>query len=98
MAHKAMNSRVEPDVIWGPVVAHGEQDRPRQVIDGRVDQAVGSPLDELQQTFNGKGVGEHDLDLGGGLLGGDEVGDSLAQTKSSTTVTATPARVKCVVS
>ncbi len=56
-------------------------------------------LDERQEPFAVQRVGEHDLDLGGGLLGRDEPGGAtLRLTRSQVTVAATPARVKWVVS
>jgi hypothetical protein len=62
----------------GTVVRHRQQDRPALVVDGGVDQAVGSGLDQAEETFGGQGVGEDDLDLRGGLLRRDNVGDPLA--------------------
>jgi hypothetical protein len=51
MAHNAMNSRVDSEVVRGPVVGHRQQDRSGRVIDGPVDEAVGSRLDELEETL-----------------------------------------------
>src|SRR6266568_2608179 len=79
IAHMAMNSRVEPGVIWGPFVADGEQDRSGLVIDARVDPCVVVPgLEQVEQALGGQGVGEGELDLGGGLLSRDDLGEPLA--------------------
>ena len=61
-----------------PVVRDGEQDWPALVIDGGIDGGVGAGLDEFHQTLGDQGVGENDLDLGGGLLRAHDVGDPLA--------------------
>jgi hypothetical protein len=58
-------------------VGHREQDRPVLVVGVEVDEPVGAPLDGLQQALGVERVGEPDLDLGGGLLGGDDLGDPL---------------------
>jgi hypothetical protein len=73
-----MNSRVDPEVICGPLSQDGVQDRASLVVEGRVDQPIGAALDRLQEPFGGQRVGEDDLDLGGGLLCGDDVGQPLA--------------------
>src|SRR5680860_319058 len=74
-ARAAMNSRVPFEVIWGMNVGHREQDRAGRIIRVEVE-----PLgrDELDQAFDGEGVLEDDLDLGGGLLDGHERVDPLA--------------------
>jgi hypothetical protein len=56
------------------VVAQGQQHRPGGIVDGGVDQAVVAGADALQQALALQRVGEHHLDLGGGLLGGDDLG------------------------
>ncbi len=62
-----------------PVVRHGEQDRAALVIHGRVDEPVGAALERLvEQPLGLQRVGEHDLDLGRGLLGRDDRGQPLA--------------------
>jgi hypothetical protein len=52
--------------------------------------------DQLGQPLALQRLGEHHLDLGGGLLDRDDLGQHLRLTRSSTTVAATPARVKWV--
>src|SRR5664279_6634389 len=69
IAHRAMNSRVDPEVICGGVVGDDEQDRAGLVIDAQVDGAVAAAgVDPLEQPLGFEGVGERDLDLGRGLL------------------------------
>jgi hypothetical protein len=80
----------------GPVVRHRQQDGSGLVVDAQLDQAVGSGLDLGQEPLGGKSISKDDLDLGGGLLDRDDVGDPLARDQSSTTLTATLARGKCV--
>jgi hypothetical protein len=75
-----MNSRVEPDVIWGPL-SDRQEDRSGVVVDAGIHQAVGSGLDPGQDALGGQGVGEDNLDLLGGLLGRDDVLDPLARNQ-----------------
>lgn len=71
-----MNSRVDPDVICGPL---SETATPGLVGDAEVDGAVGVPgVDQLEQPLPVERVGEPDLDLGGGLLDRDDGGQPLA--------------------
>jgi hypothetical protein len=60
------------------VVAHGKQHRPGGVVHGRVDQPVLAGGDQLQQPFAFQRLGEHHLDLAGGLLRRDDLGQPLA--------------------
>jgi hypothetical protein len=60
------------------VVAEGQQHRPGRIIDGGVDQAVLTSGDPRQQPLALQRLPEHDLDLGGGLLGRDDLGQPLA--------------------
>jgi hypothetical protein len=73
-----MNSLVDPEVICGGVVAEGQQHRLGGVVHGGVDQAVLAGGDQLQQALALQRLGEHDLDLGGGLLHRDDLGQPLA--------------------
>src|SRR5512132_3282678 len=59
-------------------VAERQQHRPGRIIDGGVDQAVLAAADPLQQPLARQRVGEYHLDLGGGLLSGDDLGQPLA--------------------
>src|ERR671914_1179859 len=68
MAHKAMNSLVEPEVICGPLSLQGQQHRPGGVVHAGIDQAVLAGADALQQPLAPQRPGEHPPDLGGGLL------------------------------
>lgn len=70
------------------VVRNGQQDGARLVVDGGVDPPVDPGLHRLQQPLRGRVVAEDDLDPT----------IPLRLTRSSTTVTATPARGKCEVS
>ena len=61
------------------VVGDGEQDRAGLIVDGEVDPAVVvAGLDPGQQTLGLQGGGEPQLDLGAGLLHGDDLGEPLA--------------------
>jgi hypothetical protein len=81
------------------VVAHRQQDRPGRVVYACVGQAVLAGGDARQQALAFQRLGEHDLDLGGGLLRGDDLGGATCATPGpQVTVAATPARVKWVVS
>jgi hypothetical protein len=82
----------------GAVVAEGQQDRPAGVVAAQVDQPVVAGLDERQEPFAVQRVGEHDLDLGGGLLGRDELGQPLAAHEILDHGGGHPARGKWVVS
>jgi hypothetical protein len=60
----------------------GEQDRPGLVIDPDVDAAVvvaGAGLDGIEQPLGLERGGEAELDLGGGLLDRDDLGDPPAR-------------------
>jgi transposase len=64
-----------------PVVADGEQDRAGLVVGTEVDPAVGVPaLDKLEQPLAFERVGEGEFDLGGSLLGRDDLGEPPTQT------------------
>jgi hypothetical protein len=64
----------------GPVVGDREQDRPRLVVVGEVDAAVVvAGIDLVQEAFDLECGGERELDLGGGLLDRDDLGDPLAR-------------------
>jgi len=78
------------------VVAERQQHRPGRVVHAGVDQAVLAGADPIQQPLARQRVGEHHLDLGGGLLDRDDLGQPLAAHQVSTTVAATPALVKWV--
>jgi hypothetical protein len=70
MAHKAMNSRVEPAVICRCVVAHRQQDRPRGIVDRKVERAVQPGGDLLHQPLGLQRLAEGGLDVDGqDLLG-----------------------------
>src|SRR5512132_3014112 len=78
MAHKAMNSLVEPEVIWGPLSLSASST-------GRAGSSmVGSTRPSWRAAtrssspFGFQRVTEHDLDLGGGLLDRDDLGQPLA--------------------
>jgi hypothetical protein len=79
--------------LWA-VVAEGQQHRPGRVVHGRVDQAGLAGGDPLQQPLGLQRVTEHDLDLGGVSSTETISASHLRETRSSTTVAATPARVK----
>jgi len=74
-----MNSRVEPEVICGPLSETGQQHGAVRGVDGRVDQPVLAGADHVQQPFRVERVGEHELDLGGGFLRGHDGGQPLAR-------------------
>ena len=61
------------------VIGHRKQDRPSLVVSAEVHEPVGASLDGLQQSLGVECVGESDLDLGGGFLSGDDLGDPLAR-------------------
>ena len=58
-----------------PAVRDREQDRAGLVVDIDGNQPVRSGLDRSEQALGFERVDEHDLDLGQGLLGRDDVGD-----------------------
>src|SRR5664280_1262086 len=61
-----------------PVVGDGEQDRAGLILHGEVDPAVVvAGFDPRQQTLGLQGGGETQLDLGAGLLHGDDLGEPL---------------------
>jgi hypothetical protein len=73
-----MNSRVEPEVIWGSVVGDREQDRPGRVVGGQVDPpVVEAGVDGLEQSLGFEGGSEREFDLGRGLLDRDDLGEPL---------------------
>jgi hypothetical protein len=78
MAHKAMNSLVEPEVICGPLSLRASSTGRGGIIDGGVDQAVLAGTDQLGQPLAFQRLTDHDLDLGGGLLDRDDLGQPLA--------------------
>ena len=61
------------------VIGHRKQDRPSLVVDVDGDEPVLASLDGFQQSLGVECVGEPDLDLGGGFLDGDDLGDPLAR-------------------
>jgi hypothetical protein len=79
MAHKAMNSLVDPEVICRCVVAHGQQDRPGGIIAGQVDGAVQAGGDLVHQPLGLQGLAEGSLDLDAGLLDRDDLTQPLAR-------------------
>ena len=70
IAHSAMNSRVEPEVICGPLseTASSTGGDVNVGIEGKGRGDVLTGFDHLQQSLGLQGVGEHDLDLGRVLL------------------------------
>ena len=80
IAHSAMNSRVEPEVICGPLSETasriGRAGRHRRV--GSTGRSWRASM-EVEEAFGIQCVGEDELDLGGGLLRRDDLGDPLAR-------------------
>jgi hypothetical protein len=98
MAHKAMNSRVEPEVICRCVVAEGQQHRP----DGSSTVGSTRPSCRAATSSSRPSAGSASVTTTWTWV---EVSSTetisashLRLTRSSTTVAATPARVKWVVS
>src|SRR4051794_8672802 len=79
IAHMARNSRVEPEVICGPLSLTANSTGPGRVIDGRVGQPRVVGVDVVEQAFELERVREGELDLQAGLLAGDDLGDPLAR-------------------
>ena len=68
------------------------------VVDARVDQALGAGFDQLEQAFDGQG-GVKTISIWVEVSSAETISAiHFRDTRSSTTVTATPALVKCDVS
>src|SRR5215211_6388426 len=80
------------------VVAEGQQHRPGGIINGKIHQPVLTGPDQLGQPLALHRLTEHDLDLGGGLLGRDDLGQPLTADQVLDHRRGHPARVKWVVS
>ena len=78
IAHIAMNSRVEPLVICGPLSLTASRIGATRRIDGGAAQPALAGFEEPEQPFELERVGERDLNLRAGLLGGDDLADPLA--------------------
>src|SRR5512133_787703 len=62
----------------GAVVGHRQQQRPGGVVSGQVHPAVLAGGHQFPQPLALQGIGEHDLDLAGGLLGAEQGSQPLA--------------------
>jgi hypothetical protein len=74
-----MNSRVEPEVICGPLSETASRIGAGLVVGAQVDPAVVvTGVDEVEQAFGVEGGGEGQFDLGGGFLDRDDRGQPFA--------------------
>lgn len=95
-----MNSRVEPEVICGPLSDTASSTGRLLVVGADVDSAVlgVAGLDGIEQPLGLQRGGKGELDLGGGFLDRDDLGETLTRDQVGDDEYCHPAAGKCVVS